>query len=207
MLPIILVVATAVALFALFVIHRRRKSSIVGGSTALVAELGSTEAHQSSYEVPASRLLEAETEPECTTADKTLSVRRDAGSTDGCNVLIVDDQPMLRLMLREVLEASGLNVYEAASGEEALELAGSRVVDLMLLDMKMPGMDGVELLRRWRKQDGNPNADVSCAIISALDDPNKEREAIELGVTKFIVKPFDIFNVRDYVLDELQIRH
>jgi|GEM_PF-1322994 len=120
------------------------------------------------------------------------------------SVLIVDDQPMIRIMLREVLESSGVTVRDAASGQDALELAGRHRFDLLLLDMKMPGMDGIELLRRLRQWDGNPNANAPCAFISALNDSDKRREAEALGATAFIVKPFDIFEVRDYVLQEAE---
>ncbi|MBI5237509.1 MAG: response regulator [Deltaproteobacteria bacterium] len=67
-------------------------------------------------------------------------------------ILVVDDEEGLRLLYKEELEDGGATVELASSGEEALEILGKQKVDLVLLDIKMPGMDGVEVLRRLKEK-------------------------------------------------------
>ncbi|WP_127531547.1 response regulator [Paenibacillus kobensis] len=215
MLPIIIIAAAAVAaaLFVFFVNRQRRKRVIDQVMVVQAGEIANAVRRQpADQEGLHFSAVSAAVEEKATciaTVDTGQGWIEDSGKSNSIErtVLIVDDQPMLRMMLREVLESSGINVSEAASGHEALELAGRNQFDLLLLDMRMPGMDGIELLRQLRQWNGNPNANVPCAFISALGDPDKEREAQALGVTVFIAKPFDIFTVRDYVTRELMIAH
>ena len=67
-------------------------------------------------------------------------------------ILVVDDEEGLRLLYKEELEDDGAKVELASSGEEALEKLEKKMVDLVLLDIKMPGMDGVEVLRRVKQR-------------------------------------------------------
>lgn len=67
-------------------------------------------------------------------------------------ILVVDDEEGLRLLYKEELEDEGAEVVVAASGEEALEKLEENIIDLVLLDIKMPGMDGVEVLRHVKEK-------------------------------------------------------
>ena len=84
-----------------------------------------------------------------------------------CSVLIVDDEPSLRKVLRTSLSAGGFTVEEARSGEEALGVAQSRAFDLVLLDINMPGMGGVETCRRLR--DLTPRAGIVMVTVALTD--------------------------------------
>jgi two-component system response regulator (stage 0 sporulation protein F) len=64
------------------------------------------------------------------------------------NLLIVDDQFGIRIMLNETLQRDGYKTFQAAKGVQALDILGENDIDLLLLDMKLPGMDGIELLGR-----------------------------------------------------------
>lgn len=115
------------------------------------------------------------------------------------SVLIVDDQMAIRILLRELFEQEGLLVYEAANGTSAIEVAGSCSIDFILLDLKMPDMDGIEALQEIRKFDQT----VQVAMITAFGDPDKLDKARQLGVQSFFTKPFDIDYLRSYVLSSL----
>ena len=102
-------------------------------------------------------------------------------------VMIVDDALFMRSVLRRTLEGmSGLEVLEAAEGTEALELYTAHRPGLVLLDISMPGMNGIDVLRRIRALDGE-----ACVIMcSAIGQENMIAEAVESGAAGFIVKPF-----------------
>ncbi|SDX78202.1 response regulator [Paenibacillus sp. CF384] len=117
-----------------------------------------------------------------------------------CSILIIDDQSAIRMLLRELFELEGLTVYEAINGAAAIDTVRSTAIDFILLDLKMPDMDGIEALqgiRRW-----NEHAQV--AMITAFGDPLKMEAAKQLGVQSFFTKPFDIERVKCHVLNSLK---
>jgi DNA-binding NtrC family response regulator len=109
-------------------------------------------------------------------------------------VLIVDDDPALRRALRDRLVHWGLTVDEAADGEAALALAGKREFDLVLLDLNMPRMGGMEVLRRL-KADGS---DAAVLVLTAHGSIDTAVEAVRAGAADFLQKPadFDLLRAR-----------
>jgi two-component system KDP operon response regulator KdpE len=103
-----------------------------------------------------------------------------------CSVLIVDDEPALRRVLRTSLSAGGFTVEEARSGEEALGVAQNRAFDLVLLDINMPGIGGVEACRRLR--DLSPRTGIVMVTVRDLEDDKVM--ALEAGADDYITKPF-----------------
>jgi two-component system, OmpR family, KDP operon response regulator KdpE len=103
-----------------------------------------------------------------------------------CSVLIVDDEPSLRKVLRTSLSAGGFVVEEARSGEEALGVAQHRAFDLVLLDINMPGIGGVEACRRLR--DLSPRAGIVMVTVRDLEDDKVQ--ALEAGADDYVTKPF-----------------
>lgn len=102
-------------------------------------------------------------------------------------ILIVDDEPSIRGAIREILEFEDYEVCEAGSGIEALELVRSIEVSAVLLDVKMPGMDGFEALSRLKKE-----YDFPVVMISAHATVEKVSEALQMGAYDFITKPIDM---------------
>jgi len=106
---------------------------------------------------------------------------------EGGTVLVVDDQDQNRLLLRDLLEANGLSVAEAADGESALESVRADQPDVILLDVNMPGIDGYEAARRIRA--AYPDDWIPIIFLSANEyDQNLDR-AIECGGDDYLVKP------------------
>ena len=101
-------------------------------------------------------------------------------------VLVVDDDPSLRLLMRETLATAGFEVTEAASGAEALQQSGEHSPDLVLLDINMPQMDGVVACRHMRERARN---DFPIIMVASVDDADSIRHAFEAGATDFILKP------------------
>ncbi|MWC28221.1 response regulator [Paenibacillus sp. MMS18-CY102] len=119
---------------------------------------------------------------------------------DKPTLLIVDDQIMIRLLIREVFESEGVRVLDAGNGRDAWELFRRHEVHFILLDMNMPGMDGVEVLRGIRRIDPQ----VKSAFISAYGDPERLEVGEQLGALRFFAKPFDIHAVKSFVMSELK---
>ncbi|MDY7076908.1 MAG: response regulator transcription factor [Chloroflexota bacterium] len=106
----------------------------------------------------------------------------------GAKLLVVDDEANLRASLRDILSLMGYHVEEAASGYEALELLESTPYDLMVLDMRMPGMDGVEVMRRARRI----CPDLSIVVLTAHASLESAIAAVKSDVADYLLKPFDI---------------
>ena len=103
------------------------------------------------------------------------------------NVLIVDDLAFIRIVLRDIVEKSGFRVVgEASNGDQAITLYQDTRPDVVLMDITMPGMDGLTALKKIR--DIDPAARV--IICSALGQQRLIVQAIQLGAKDFIVKPF-----------------
>src|SRR5688572_32885448 len=108
--------------------------------------------------------------------------------TETITILAVDDQPANLRLLDAVLSPRGYRVVHATSGEQALELLPSSAVDLVLLDIVMPGVDGYEVCRRIRS--APETAFLPVVMITASGNQEKTR-AIEAGADDFVSKPFD----------------
>ena len=108
--------------------------------------------------------------------------------TEQVTLLAVDDQPPNLRLLDAVLSPRRYRVITASSGEEALELLGSSGIDLVLLDIVMPGIDGYEVCRRIRSEPAT--AFLPVVMITASGDQEKTR-AIEAGADDFVSKPFN----------------
>jgi len=100
-------------------------------------------------------------------------------------VLVVDDEPHIRTVLRGYLEADGFAVAEAADGEAAIRLVRQRPPDLMLLDVKLPGIDGLEALRRVRTF-----SDVYVILVTARSEEVDKLVGLAVGADDYVTKPF-----------------
>ncbi|MBD2869775.1 response regulator [Paenibacillus arenilitoris] len=117
-------------------------------------------------------------------------------------ILVVDDQPAIRMLLNELFSALGADVYAAERGGTALRLMNEHAIDCVLLDLKLPDMDGIEVLREIRRR----HPDVPVILMSAYVEPSEMEEAVRLGVNRLISKPFDVEELREAVLKQLERR-
>jgi DNA-binding response OmpR family regulator len=102
-------------------------------------------------------------------------------------VLVVDDEPQAVELLGEFLTAKGYTVVGAAGGEEALCRLKEERPHLMLLDIRMPVMDGLEVLRRAREID----REVGIVMVTAVNEESIGRETLRMGAYDYITKPLD----------------
>ncbi len=107
------------------------------------------------------------------------------------NILVVDDDEMVRYVLTEKLQESGFLVTTAPDGLKAIELFENTPFDAVLLDLKMPGMDGIETLKELRKHD----PDIPVIMVTAFGDITTAVEAIKLGAYDFVEKPPQISRI------------
>jgi DNA-binding response OmpR family regulator len=103
------------------------------------------------------------------------------------HILVVDDEEPVRDVLCEYLESQGFGVEAAPDGETALAALGRHRPDLVLLDVRMPGLDGVEVLRRMR----HAAPHVPVIMVTANESVGLAREMLELGAFDYVAKPFD----------------
>ena len=104
----------------------------------------------------------------------------------GKRVVIAEDEAIIRLDLKEILEAEGYSVVgETGRGDEAVELVATHKPDIAILDIKMPGIDGIEAARRI-----SANHRVAVLILTAFSQRNLIEEARDAGVAAYLVKPF-----------------
>lgn len=124
----------------------------------------------------------------------------DAGAT----LLVVDDNEENRDMLGRRLERRGYTVLTAADGEAALELVAQEEIDLILLDVMMPGIDGLEVLRRVREE--HSAAELPIIMATARDGSEDVVTALDLGANDYVTKPIDFAIVSARVQKELRTR-
>jgi two-component system response regulator AtoC len=117
-------------------------------------------------------------------------------------VLIVDDERKMRRVLQILLEQMGLESVAAESGEAALEHLGTEKADLVLTDLKMPGMNGVELLSRVRTLD----PDVPVIVLTAHGTVQTAVEAMKHGAFDYVLKPFDVEAIELVIRKALEMR-
>ncbi|EMY35304.1 KDP operon transcriptional regulatory protein KdpE [Arthrobacter crystallopoietes BAB-32] len=103
------------------------------------------------------------------------------------NVLIVDDEPQILRALQINLKARGYGTFTAATGAAALAEAAKHPVDLVLLDLGLPDMDGVEVIRRLRER-----TDLPIIVLSARHASAEKVDALDAGADDYVTKPFDL---------------
>lgn len=119
-----------------------------------------------------------------------MMLRNEQGHSDAesrLTVLVVEDEPSVRAMMRLIIERAGYALLCAGNGADAIEITAQAHPDLILLDLYMPGMDGIETLRRIRRFD----TDVPVVILTGYPCPETIRDAVGLGVTEYLSKPFE----------------
>ena len=102
--------------------------------------------------------------------------------------LVVDDDPDIRSLVARKLEQSGFEVRQATNGEEALASVAAGVPDIVLLDIMMPGVSGLEALERWRAAPAT--ADLPVLLLTAKSQEADVERAFEFGADDYIIKPF-----------------
>ncbi|MEW6412639.1 MAG: response regulator [Candidatus Zixiibacteriota bacterium] len=107
------------------------------------------------------------------------------------SVLIVDDEEMMRNLLEKILAREGYNILTAEDGVAALEILNSNQIDLVISDMKMPRMNGFELLKHVKQE--HPQTGV--IIMTAYGDTYTVKDALLLGADEYITKPFKSYEI------------
>ena len=117
-------------------------------------------------------------------------------------VLIVDDEPQLRRVLSRLMASDGFEVDEATNGQEALNALARRAATLVLSDLYMPEVDGMELLRETRAR----HPDTAVIMITAVTDVSTAVHCLSLGAMDYITKPFHLEEIRARVRQALERR-
>ncbi len=102
------------------------------------------------------------------------------------NVLIVEDDPDVAVTMVEALQEAGFEVTVAGDGRSALDVLESLATDLVLLDLRLPGLDGYEVCRRIRQ-----SSEVPVVMVTARSDASEVVRGLELGADDYVVKPFE----------------
>jgi two-component system KDP operon response regulator KdpE len=114
-----------------------------------------------------------------------MDPERTAGAGPAPLILVVEDEPQVLRVLRAALPAHGYRLTEATRGEEALVAAATRTPDLVLLDLSLPDLDGVEVTRRLREWSSVP-----IVVVSARGQESDKIQALDAGADDYLTKPF-----------------
>ncbi len=125
-----------------------------------------------------------------------------ANGVDGIRCLVVDDEPRLRQALVRLMQGAGYTCFEAGSAPDALSLLDREKLELVLSDMRMPGMDGASLLRRIREQ----HPDVAVVMVTAVAEVEVAVSCLSAGAMDYITKPFVFEEVKARVTQALEKR-
>lgn len=116
-------------------------------------------------------------------------------------LLVVDDEPRVRELLRDFLSIGGYDVIAAATGGEGLRLLRERRPHLMLLDMTLPDMGGMEVLRETMRCDSA----ASVVVLTGLLDEDIGRQALEEGAFEYLTKPVDLKHLEQLLSYKLAV--
>ena len=108
-------------------------------------------------------------------------------SLDAGRILVVDDEPAIRRLLRSTLGVQDYTILEAANVAQALEVLGREKVDLIILDLGLPDGDGFEVIRKLR-----PDSQVPIIVLSSRDDERGKVQALDAGADDYVTKPFGV---------------
>jgi two-component system KDP operon response regulator KdpE len=107
--------------------------------------------------------------------------------SEGARILVIDDEKQIRRMLKVALEGNGYDVAEAATGHDGLNQAAIFHPDLIVLDLGLPDMDGVEVIKRLREWTGTP-----VIILSVREHEDDKVDALDAGADDYVTKPFSM---------------
>ena len=111
-------------------------------------------------------------------------------------VLVLDDEKGLCKDLKEFFDYRGYKVFAATSGQEALSIVKKEHLDILVLDIKMEGVDGLKVLKEAKEKDPN----VKAIMMTALRSEDKKKEAFEIGANEYITKPFNYDKVENVII-------
>jgi len=117
-------------------------------------------------------------------------------------ILVVDDEVEICDLLQSFLTEEGYQVFTATNGVEAISLGKQNELDLALLDIKMPGMDGIEVFRKLKKVRG----DMGVIILTGYGTLGTAKEAMRLGAYDYLTKPFDLGLVKNIIQEALETK-
>lgn len=120
-------------------------------------------------------------------------------SQDNRTILIIDDEKGVGDILKKVLAQDGYDVHSVTRGEDGIKFINGRDVHLVILDIKMPEMDGIEVLQKIQETKKN----IVVIMLTAYGTLNTAREAMKLGAYDYITKPFDNEFVKEMVREGL----
>lgn len=118
---------------------------------------------------------------------------------NGAKILIIDDDASMRDACRQILERDGLEIHEAASGRDALKAMDRRLFDLVILDLKMPRVGGLDVLRSMKRQ----HRDIPVVVVTGYPSVDSAVEAMKNGAIDFLAKPFTSESLRVIVRKSL----
>ncbi len=118
------------------------------------------------------------------------------------NILIIDDEETTCRIFSKILQEEGYTVYTALDGIEGLKIAKENPIDVIFLDIKMPKMDGIKILKMIKKSD----AGIVIIILTGYGTIELAKKAMGLGAFDFITKPFDLNFVKSIIKEALLLR-
>ena len=121
------------------------------------------------------------------------------------NVLVVDDNQDVRDLVVHFLSSDGFHVFSASNGDEALAILKSNRVNLVLLDVMMPGKTGLEVLKEIRTGSNKSIHDIPVMMITAKSSTDDIDVALATGATSYVVKPFRATTIREKVRTMLDL--
>jgi CheY-like chemotaxis protein len=173
----------------------RKTAKSLGGSLRLAPLDASTAGTEVWFDVPPAK---TRTEGDGRVGD---SDRKPALPSESPRILLVEDDPTNRIVATRILEKSGCSVRQARDGEEALEQLYRRSFDLVLMDIRMPKLDGWEVVRRFRADPGKANPpDLPIIALTALAMEKDRAESLAAGMDDYLAKPLTSDALRRKVL-------
>jgi two-component system sensor histidine kinase RpfC len=138
----------------------------------------------------------------CDSQKKYFCKKQHRKANELMRIMVVDDNAINRFVVRHLMEKRGHHIIEAESGEAALEALSEKQIDFVLMDLRMPGMDGFETVRRYRSSKKHLPQIPIIALTSQNTQECRDR-SIAVGINGLIAKPFDVSSI-EYAIELIQ---
>lgn len=115
-------------------------------------------------------------------------------------ILVIDDEAIIQALLSEFLTGLGYSVISAKTGAEGLKKAQDRTVKLSLVDLKLPDLDGIEVIKKMK----TIRPDLAAVIMTAFPTPESRSQAEKLGVIAYLTKPFNLTEAENVIREALK---
>ncbi len=185
----------------------RLLNDLLGGEITVTSRTGERTTFQIDVPMKSAERLPPDSDDVSEEIDDSGRKAKHMAALEGKRVMVVDDHPINRRLAENILELYGAKVLSAADGKEALDLLNTEPIDLVLMDVHMPGIDGLEVTKKMRSEYDDPISRLPVVAMTASALQNDLRLCRDAGMNAFVSKPFRQEALLEVIVGLMEAEH